>query len=135
MTTITQAHEHRFPSGLDQAIIELTVPLNEIASRHNMKPEKWNEQAFGPANGMFVRLPSRQVVLLRELEHAIEHLGARGSTVLADVGDVVEVGVGRLIADVLMGLNITQDKVRWSAGRETERSAVAALSVLRAQQG
>jgi hypothetical protein len=65
MGKICQVFEYRFPSGLECAIASISMPVDDAASRHEMRLETWEEDGLGPAQGFFVRLPSGRVVLLQ----------------------------------------------------------------------
>ncbi len=112
-------------------IVSVREPLADIAERCGLIVEQWEEDGLGQASGMFVRLPSGRVMLLRELQQARKYLGEEGPTVHADVGDLAEFGVEPLVAEVLQSLGLASDTVTRVASNDAQRIAAGLLKRLR----
>jgi hypothetical protein len=109
----------------DYPFVSLDVRVTEIADRAGLRVETWEEDGLGPASGMFVKLPSGTVVLLRELEHLVEHRGARGPTVYTTADKVVASTVESLVAEVLESLALPKDTISWTADESVREYAAA----------
>jgi hypothetical protein len=107
----------------DLSFMCLDVRVAEIAERAGFRLETWEEDGLGPASGMFIRLPTGAVVLLRELKHAVEHLGARGPTVWTTADKLAEAGVEPLVAEVLESLELPRDAAYWTAPESLQEIA------------
>lgn len=127
MSTIEKIFGHRFPSGSAWPIAVLTVNLDDILARFRMGPENWVEDGLGPARGVVIRLPSGRVVLIRELEHAINHLGASGPDLSVDGADVVSAGVSALVGEVVSALGLSESAVAWKASEDIRQSVAQTL--------
>ena len=134
MKQIMQILEHRFPSGGDWDLAGLSVSLDDLATRLGIDLQGWDEDGLGPARGAFIRLPSDRVVLIRELAHAAKHLGWRGTDVVADAGDLVVVGVGPLIDEVVSAFELSDGVIAWAAGEGDRQKAAEILEAWRARQ-
>ena len=104
--------DHRFPSGIDEALVMLSLPMKEIASRVGLRVEVWDEDGLGTARGCWVPIRDGMVVLLRELDHAREHLGATGPVVWVDSGDAIAVGFDNLLQSTLDALSLSMEEVK-----------------------
>jgi hypothetical protein len=120
---VERAYDYRF-STVDLPIARIRQRLADIAGRFNLEIDRWEEDGLGWAQGMFVRLASGRVMLLRELEHAVKHLGAKGPGIYLDASYIAEAGVGVLIADVLETLDLPKEELDWIAGDEVRETAV-----------
>jgi hypothetical protein len=134
MTQITQILEHRFPSGADWDIAGLSVSLDDLAARLGIELQGWDEDGLGAARGTFIRLPSGRIVLIRELAHVAKHLGWRGTDIVADAGDLVALGVGPLIDEVVSVFGLSDGVIAWAAGEDARRSAAEVLQAWRVRQ-
>lgn len=129
MNGISQVSEYQFPSP-DLAIAILRVPVAEIAKRFGLTVDTWEEAGLGRAHGMFIRFPSGRVMLLRELEHAIKHLGREGPTVHVDAGELAAFGVEPLVAEVLESLGLPSDAVAPVAPNDSRDAAKQILAAM-----
>ena len=120
---IHQVFGHRFPSGTDWGLVSLRMPVDDIAARFGWTVERWEEDGLGPATGLLVELPSGRVVLLRELQHVRKYYGEEGPTVHVDAGDLAAFGIEALVAEILEGLGMSRDLVKWIAPTEAQRAA------------
>jgi hypothetical protein len=127
MNQISQVFEYRFLNP-DISIVSLRAPVAEIAEKLGLSVEAWETDGLGRARGMFIRFSSGKVMLLRELEYAIEHLGQEGPTVYVDAGEVAAFGVESLVAEILGGLGLSSDKVAWMASSDVQRDATQMLN-------
>jgi hypothetical protein len=66
-------------------------------------------------------------MLLRELEHAIKHLGEEGPTVHVDAGEVAATGVEALVAEILESLDLPGDAVARVASGDLRGVAMQTL--------
>jgi hypothetical protein len=123
MMNVTQVYDYRFPNT-DLPIIRFQVRVSEIAQTRGFTVENWMEDGLGQARGMFLKFSSGRVVLLRELQHLIEHYQAKGPTVHVDASAVAEFGVEHLISEVLTSLNLSQQAVDWIASGESREIAI-----------
>ncbi len=114
----------------DFCFLALGVRVSEIAERTGFRLETWEEDGLGPASGMFVRLPSGTVVLLRELKHAVEHLGARGPAVWTTADKLSASGVESLVAEVLENLGLRRDDVTWIAAESLQARAAEMIGTI-----
>lgn len=113
----------KFPSGIDEALVMLGLPIKEIALRVGLNIEVWEEDGLGTARGCWVPIRDGMFVLLRELDHAREHLGATGPVVWVDSGDAIAVGFDDLLQSTLDALSLSledvntmpEDKEAWLA--------------------
>ena len=113
-TTIQQVAGYRWPSGGEQAIAILRVPLERLAEKSGLTLEQWDEEGLGPARGVWCRLPSGRVVQLYELEYTPEDRGAVGPNVSADLGDISRIGPEKLVDEVLQAFALSRADVSWS---------------------
>lgn len=128
--------EYRYPSGMHLPVMTIRIDLRDVAGRLGVTVETWEEDGLGPACGMFLRLPSGRVVLLRELEHAVKRLGAEGPEVFADVGDLAALDVERLVAEVLDDLDLPREQVAWIASNDArQRAADLFARIVRMHEG
>ena len=123
MTNAVQVYDYRFPNT-DIAIMRFQVRLSEIAQSLGFEVESWEEGGLGLAHGIFLKLPSGRVVVLLELQHAIDHYGEMGPYVHVDAGAVAEFGVEPLISEVLTSLDLPQQMVDWRASSEQQQTAI-----------
>ncbi len=103
--------DHRFPSGIDEALVMLGLPISEIARRAGLSFETWEEDGLGTARGCWVPIRDGRVVLLRELDHAREHLGATGPVIWVDSEDAMAVGFAVLLKATLDALSLSMQDV------------------------
>jgi hypothetical protein len=127
MNAIRQVSEYRFPN-IDFSVVTLRVSLDEIAERFGLNIETWEEDGLGPARGMFIGFPSGRVMLLRELEYALKHLGEHGPTVWIEAGAMAALGVEPLINEVLEGLGLSADTVAWRPSDDVRGYAAESLT-------
>jgi len=133
MKEVSQLSEYQFPSP-EMAIASLRVPLDQIAERSGLTVETWEEHGLGRARGMFVQFSSGRVALLRELEHAIKHLGQEGPTIYVDAVAVAS-GVERLVAEILEGLGLPNSAVADIAPSDSRDVAAQLLTAMTRRDG
>jgi hypothetical protein len=100
-----------FPSGVGFWLIMLNVRVNTLATRLPFSPQEWEEDGLGMARGCFLKLSSGRVILLEELQHSIEHFGAKGPIVMVDVGEAAALGFKALLAEVVADLSLSADEI------------------------
>ena len=122
MTNVVQVYDYRF-STTDWPIMRFQVRVSEIAQSLGFEVESWQEDGLGQAYGMLLKLPTGRVVLLRELQHGIDHFGEKGPHVCVDAAVVAEFGVEHLIDEVLTSLGLSEQTVDWRGSSETQKSA------------
>ena len=108
---VQQVFEHTFPSGIDMPLVALRQRLQAIADALSLVAEEWDEDGLGRARGCFVRLETGPIILLREMEHEVERLGAEGPIVYVDAGDAAEQGLASLVAQIVAGLLLQRDQI------------------------
>jgi hypothetical protein len=123
MTKVVQVYDYRFPNT-DWPIMRFQVRISEIAHSRGFEIESWEEDGLGQAHGMLLRLPSGRVILVRELQHLIDHFRELGPYVHVDAAVVAEFGVEHLISEVLTSLGLSQQLVDWRASSEAQESAI-----------
>ena len=131
MSSIAQVFEHKFPSGLDQTIATLSVSLDDIVARLGMEPDSWEEDGLGPSRGVFIRLPSGRIALIRERAKAIKHLGVPGPQLVVDAADLVAFGVSSLLEEAVRALGLSESAVAWKADEDIRQSAAQILAAMR----
>lgn len=130
---VTQLADYRFSSP-EIPILTVSVRGHEIAKRVGLTEETWEEDGLGPARGAIIRLPSGTVVLMRELDHAIERMGEKGPHFEAGVSDVVAVGLEALVSEILHSLALTRDAIAWMAEKGTAEDFLARWTAWKLQQ-
>ena len=116
--TNEQVRDHRWPSGGEQPIAGLRVPIDGLAAQAGLKLETWEEEGLGFARGAWCRLPSGRVVQLYELEHAPDP-GVR-LTVSADLYDIATVGSRTVVDEVLRAFGLGAQVLAWSQDAATD---------------
>ena len=123
MSNVVQVYDYRFPTT-DWPIMRFQVRISEIAQARGFEIESWQEHGLGQAHGMMLKLPTGRVVLLIELQHAIDHFREKGPHVRVDAAVVAEFGVEHLIDEVLTSLGLSEQTVDWRAPSEAQESAI-----------
>jgi hypothetical protein len=123
MTNAVQVYDYRFPNA-DFPIMRFQVRISEIAQSRGFEIESWEEDGLGQAHGMLLRLPSGRVILVRELQHAIDHYREMGPHVHIDAAAIAEFGVEPLISEVLTSLDLPPQMVDWRAPSEQQQTAI-----------
>jgi len=118
-----QIRHHRFPSGFELPIAGLKIGLEKIESLKGFDLDEWEEDGLGTARGGFFELASHRIVLVRELEHAREYLGAAGPDIHVDGADIIASDIKALVADVLEGLSLTADDLAWIENEDARQTA------------
>jgi len=98
--------------------------LAELAEKHGWEVETWDEDGLGPATGVLFKLASGRVILLRELQHAIEYFRQRGPGVYLDAGPLAEFGVDALLDELLANLDLSRADLDWVAPAESQQIAI-----------
>jgi hypothetical protein len=127
---ISQISEYRFTSP-EMPILSVSMPLAEIADRFGFTMEAWEEDGLGPACGVFVRFPSERVMFLRELKHAIAHLGAVGPTVWVDASQIAAFGVEPLVTEFLESFGLQRYALSWVASDDSRGVAAQVLAKMK----
>lgn len=126
MPGVTTVDEHFFPGGeFDVAV--LAVRVDDLARGLGLEIRTWNEDGLGAARGVLCRLPSGRVMMVRELVHAVEYLGARGPDVIADGDDILAVGANALVEEILAAFELPRGVVGWMMDGEGERFVAETL--------
>lgn len=134
MNFVTQIFNYMFPSGFDQQIAILAIPLDVLTTRLGIKLEKWDEDGLGVARGAFIRLPSGKVILLREFKYIVEHRGFRETEIIADGQDVATFSVSPLVDEVCVAFDLPPSMIEWTAGDEVRRRSEEIAAMLRARK-
>jgi hypothetical protein len=113
VTNVRQVRDHRFPSGLDWQLFQLNRRLSEIDALSSLEIEKWEEDGWGSARGLWLALKSGRVVLLRQLDYEIETGRAKGPVIVVDGDEAVKEGFATIAADVLANLGLDDSAVAW----------------------
>jgi hypothetical protein len=109
-------------------LCELAVPVSEIAASLGIHLHFWNEDGLGAASGFMCRLSSGLALLVQEFEHAREHLGSKGPTVLVEATDLVALGVTTATNEVLTAFGLAAHQINWlqsDAGIQAARQVLA----------
>jgi hypothetical protein len=88
-------------------LASLSIRVDDLAARLGTPVHAWNEDGLGPARGFGGRLPSGRVVLLEELQYAVQHHGARGPVVYVDAVELAAAGPEPLAAEVVAALGLS----------------------------
>jgi hypothetical protein len=128
-TKVVQIPDYRF-SSTDWPIVRLVVNVATLASRFGFSIDHWQEGGLGSASGMLLSLASGRVVLLRELEHAVRYLGAKGPTIHVEASHLAQYGVEPLVNEVLDALELSRDATDWIAPVEAQAGAADLLARL-----
>lgn len=128
---IQQVREYRWPSGAEQQIATLAIPLDQLAAQAGLTLDHWEEDGLGPARGAWCRLPSGRVVQLHDLEHMRMHRQTDDSTVSADLADIATLGSAELIREVLHAFGLDSTAVAWRQDESADRWAADVLSARR----
>jgi hypothetical protein len=112
MAIVSCLPEYKWQSG-EMPVCTVNVPVSELSRQLGMRLISWEEEGLGTATGFFCRLQSGEVLLLEELAHAREHLGAKGPTVYMEARALSELGVKQAVAIVLAGLGLPASKLGW----------------------
>lgn len=124
---IRQVANYRWPSGGEQPIGQLRIPLSDVAQRIGLKLEQWDEEGVGPARGAWCRLPSGRVVQLYELSQK------PGINVSADLSDVSHFGSVNLLLEVMKALKLDVKAVSWVQSERADRWVASHFGTSRTQ--
>ena len=122
MSTLTFLPEHVWQSP-EFPLCTVNVPVAELAQRLGFPLVTWDESGLGNASGFGCKLESGMVLLLEELAHAREYLGAAGPTIYVEASALVAQGVGTSVTSVLNGLGLSPQNVTWSQDASGLQSA------------
>jgi len=117
-----QIAEHKFPHD-GWVAAALGVRVDEIARRNGLTVDVWEEDGLGEAKGCFLQLGSGQIIMLRELTHAVERLGEKGANVLVDAADLVLQGGNTISREVAAALGLSREEVVRVADAADEAAA------------
>jgi hypothetical protein len=110
---LKQLFQHKWPVD-EYGIARLNVRLGIIAENSGLEVQSWDDNdGLGPRDSICFQLPSGLVVGLVEHKHAIKHFKEKGPVVLADAADVVKVGLGHVVDEVLSALRLDRMNVDW----------------------
>jgi hypothetical protein len=115
--TLSQLWNYRWPSGTDEQIAILAVPVETIERRFELSAEEWIEDGLGPARGFWCMLPSGRVISLVEFAHRAE-TAYPGPNLSVDSHEFHRIGGARLLKDALEGLGLTEADVVWARPAE-----------------
>lgn len=113
---------HRWPTD-EFPRASLGVRLGELARRCAFPTVAWEEDGLGAAEGIALRTQSGLVFLLRELRHAVEHLGSSGPDVLVDAEDVSTRGIKSIIDEILAALSLSRSDLTWIQDSSAQKEA------------
>ena len=116
---IVQVFQHVWPTD-EWAFALLTVRLETIAAGIGLAIQSWREDGLGQQTGCAFRLPSGVIVHLVQAQPLISSGRHRGPAVYADAGDVLPLGVEKLLAEVLSALALSRSDVEWQSQAPTE---------------
>jgi hypothetical protein len=85
--------------------------MDALAGALSIKTDEWEEDGLGLARGAWLKLSTGRVVLVYELAHSIDYLGARGPTVEVEAGEATALGLSRLTAEVKSELSLTDKQI------------------------
>jgi hypothetical protein len=122
--------DHRFTT-VDYPVVGFLIRVAEIAERLGFEAETWEEDGLGTAHGLWVRLPSGRIILLRELEYLIKRGREKGPYAYLDGIDVAGCAIEALIDEVVDGLGLPKEVVGWVATEEQRGFAMDMLERLR----
>ena len=131
MNTLTHLTEYVWQSA-ELPVCTVDVPVRVLAERFGIPLAHWEEPGLGGASGFGCRLASGLVLLLEELSHAREHLGAKGPTIYVEATELVERGIQSTLASTLAGLDLSPQSVTWS---QTEAGLQAAREISHRHNG
>lgn len=120
--------EHRCPSGGDMPLAGLAIRVDELARRVGIPLQEWEEDGLGTMRGAVCRLPSGRVVLVRELAHAVRHLGTAGPEISVDAGELAVEGVDALVAEVRAAFGLEPEELDWVQPAEASDQAAEMLA-------
>lgn len=113
MTNVQQVRSHRFASGVDYELLQLNRLLSEIDAISELEIERWEEDGWGVARGLWLVLKSGRVVLARQLDYEIETGRAKGPVIVVDGGEAAAEGFATIATDVLASLGLDDSTVAW----------------------
>jgi hypothetical protein len=99
-------------------LCQLDVRASELAAHLKFPLAHWEEDGLGRALGFACQLPSGVRMLVVELAHAIDHLGAKGPVIEVDASGLVAQGTTLLMEEVLRALGLSVGNCQWRAGTE-----------------
>lgn len=117
---VHQVFDHVWPSGSDERIALLRVPLEHFDAGQGLRLESWVEEGLGPVRGFWCQLPSGRIVMLSE------YLATKGSVLhgvhlSVDSGEFRQYQVGQWIAELLAAFDLPPDAVLWATPPESPR--------------
>jgi hypothetical protein len=108
---VDQLYAHKWPSGSGVWLFGIAVRMDVLAKALSVNTEEWDEDGLGLARGAWLKLSTGRVVLVYELAHSIDYLGARGPIVEVDAGEAAALGLSRLTEEVRSELSLTDKQV------------------------
>src|SRR5262245_31213819 len=113
---------YTWPTG-PVPLAALRVRVDDLAARLGVAVRAWDEDGLGPARGFGGRLPSGCVVLLEELQLAVQHHGAAGPAVYVDASELGTAGPEPLVVELLAALGLARLDLASVADEAAQRSA------------
>lgn len=110
--TLSQVWNYRWPSGTDEQIAILSIPVDTLARQFGLSAEEWVEDGLGPARGFWCKLPSGLVISLVEFEH-LANSPYSGPDLSVDSYAFQQMGSAPLLYDALKALGLTEADVIW----------------------
>jgi hypothetical protein len=114
----------RWPTD-DFALASIGIRMSYLATRNALPVQQWEEDGLGLAQGVMCRTSSGLVFLLRELQHAVIHLGSKGPEVFVDAEELGARGVEPLLSEVLAALGLSRDDLTWVQDSSVKGEAAA----------
>lgn len=117
MKPLNIEHELRFETS-PLHLCELSVRVTDIAAALELPLQRWEEDGLGEAVGFAIQLPHGEAVLVQELTHAVQALGAVGPTVQVDARVLAREDLDALLGRVLDALGVPLSAVTWKQSED-----------------
>lgn len=111
-TSLSQVWNYRWPSGTDEQIAILAVPVDTMERQLGLSAEAWVEDGLGPARGFWGKLPSGRVISLVEFAHRANS-AYPGPNLSVDSQMFQQMGGTPLLREALEALGLTEADVAW----------------------
>ncbi|WP_225767126.1 hypothetical protein [Inquilinus sp. Marseille-Q2685] len=127
MARVEQLFEHRFPSGLDWRVAQFGLHVSVVAEHLGLELQVWEEDGLGDVTGLFLRLPSGRLLLLREFHHSLHGLYPPSFEACADGHDVAMHGAPEIVEDMLPVCGLSRAEITWIGDEESRQTAIGLL--------
>lgn len=110
--TVQSISSHEWPSGSGVWLVYcIDLRVDALAAALSFGLQDWEEDGLGPARGAWLKLSTGRIILVYELAHAIEALGAKGPTVEVDALEGATLGLERLVSEIRSEVRLTADQI------------------------